>query len=489
MSIKFKLVLSNIAMIIIPIVLTGVLFIALLSSYDYKLSTFKGEKGKLILERNMEKIVSNYIELIYLAQNDADKFNDNKFLKNIEKGISNKSVGLVVIVDNKINYVSKYFKGITIVKNENFDDGHKREFKREFRVNYNEKRLTYYSNDLNFKNGKTGKLFIIFDLNPLTEFVYNFVTHFLNGMLIILFLTTTILTIIVSRSIILPIKKLKFGAEQIKDGNLSFEINENSKDEIGQTCRAFEEMRVRLKEAIENQVKLDEDRVEFIASITHDLKTPITAIKGYIEGIMDGIADTPEKLDKYTKTIYSKAVDMDKLIDNLTFYSNKTLNKIPFNYTILNIKRFLEDFVDENSLELENKDIILNTKFDINDDVKVKVDIEKLKRVMLNIVNNSVKYMDKDKKIIKIDLKLLNNKIIIGIHDNGIGVNEEYIDHIFEKFYRADPSRNTSRGGSGLGLAISKQIIEEHQGRIWAKSIYKQSMSVFFELDEYGKLG
>lgn len=108
---------------------------------------------------------------------------------------------------------------------------------------------------------------------------------------------------------------------------------------------------------------------------------------------------------------------------------------------------------------------------------------------MLNIVNNSVKYMDKDKKIIKIDLKHKNNKIIIGIHDNGIGVNEEYIDHIFEKFYRADPSRNTSRGGSGLGLAISKQIIEEHQGRIWAKSIYKQSMSVFFELDEYGKLG
>ena len=155
--------------------------------------------------------------------------------------------------------------------------------------------------------------------------------------------TNCLLAFIVSQSIIRPLKKLKYGAEQIKEGNLTFVIDEKSGDEVGQVCRAFEQMRQKLKAALEQQIKYDEERNEFIASISHDLKTPITSIKGHIDGLKDGVADTPEKTDKYMDIIYKKVIDMDRLINDLTFYSHQTMKKVPFNFSKVNLKVFIED--------------------------------------------------------------------------------------------------------------------------------------------------
>ena len=145
------------------------------------------------------------------------------------------------------------------------------------------------------------------------------------SVLLILLLTAGMLTIWNYRSIITPIKKLEMATQNIKEGNLDFTLEIDSNDEIGELCQNFEEMRQRLKDSAEEKLASEKENRVLISNIAHDLKTPITAVKGYSEGLMDGVADTPEKRDKYIKTIYNKANEMDLLLNELTLYSRLIL--------------------------------------------------------------------------------------------------------------------------------------------------------------------
>ena len=160
--------------------------------------------------------------------------------------------------------------------------------------------------------------------------------------LIAVVLTTAFLILWIYRSVSVPLEKLQRAARNIKEGNLDFEIKAESNDEIGQLCQDFEEMRLRLKAQAEEKVAFDRENKELISNISHDLKTPITAIKGYVEGIMDGVADTPEKMDRYIRTIYNKANEMNLLINELTLYSKIDTNRIPYNFTTISAKDILQ---------------------------------------------------------------------------------------------------------------------------------------------------
>ena len=170
--------------------------------------------------------------------------------------------------------------------------------------------------------------------------------------LIIVFFTAALLVYWVYRTVSVPLAKLQEAAQNIKDGNLDFEISAEADDEFGELCRDFEEMRLRLKANAEEKVEFDRENKELISNISHDLKTPITAIKGYVEGIMDGVADTPEKMDKYIKTIYNKANEMDLLINELTLYSKIDTNRIPYNFTTISAKNYFLDCAEDLYLEL-----------------------------------------------------------------------------------------------------------------------------------------
>ena len=200
------------------------------------------------------------------------------------------------------------------------------------------------------------------------------------------------------------------------------------------------------------------------------MKNPITAIKGYVEGIMDGVADTPEKLNKYICTIYNKANDMSHLIEELTFYSKIDTNRIPYTFNKINIDQYFRDCVEEMKLDLEEKNIEM-TYFNYTDeDIIIIADAEQLKKVVNNIIGNSVKYLDKKKGIINIRIKDAGDFVQVEIEDNGKGIAIKDLPYIFDRFYRTDASRNSSQGGSGIGLSIVKKIIEDHGGRIWATS-------------------
>lgn len=315
-----------------------------------------------------------------------------------------------------------------------------------------------------------GQLFVLHQFNRFGPEVRAVMIQMLvTGVMILIFVCAA-LTLWVYRSVLRPLSKLQEATRKIRDGNLDFTLEVEEDDEIGELCQDFEEMRIRLKENAEEKIQYDIENKELISNISHDLKTPITAIKGYVEGIMDGVASSPEKLDKYIRTIYNKANDMDRLIDELTFYSKIDTNKIPYEFNKINVNSYFGDCVEEVELDMDSRNIELGYFNYVSDDVVVIADAEQMKRVINNIISNSVKYMDKPKGIINIRIKDVGDFIQIEIEDNGRGIAAKDLPCIFDRFYRTDSSRNSSQGGSGIGLSIVRKIVEDHGGRIWATS-------------------
>ena len=315
----------------------------------------------------------------------------------------------------------------------------------------------------------------------------SFLKHFTLIMIATLILTSIIITFWIKRDIYNPVKEISVAMQSIADGNFDYRLPETRDDEIGQLFGNYEQMRLRLKENAEEKAENEKKQKELVSNISHDLKTPITSIKGYVEGIMDGVANTPEKMDKYIKTIYNKANDMDRLINELTTYSGIDSNKIPYHFHILNISDYFSDCIEEIGLDLESKNIHLNYTNLAPPDTCVVADPEQMKKVINNIISNSVKYMGHDKGMINISIIDDNESVKIEIEDNGKGIASKDIGNIFERFYRTDASRNSLQGGSGIGLSIVKKIVEDHGGYVWATSKEGEGTCMHFVLRKYMK--
>ena len=306
--------------------------------------------------------------------------------------------------------------------------------------------------------------------------------------LVILIFTSVSVGLWIYRSVATPLVKLRKATQNIKDGNLDFVLDVEGADEFAELCRDFEEMRRRLKESAEEKLVLDKENKELISNISHDLKTPITAVKGYVEGIMDGVADTPEKMDRYVRTIYNKTVEMDHLINELTFFSKIDTNRIPYTFSKLNVEDYFSDCAEEVGLELETRGIQLCYANYVDSDVQVIADGEQIRRVIHNIISNAIKYMDKGKGmkgIIQIRVKDVGDFVQVEIEDNGKGIAAKDLPYIFDRFYRTDVSRNSAKGGSGIGLSIVRKILEDHGGKVWATSREDIGTIMYFVLRKY----
>ena len=304
---------------------------------------------------------------------------------------------------------------------------------------------------------------------------------------IILVFTALSVGLWIYRSIAVPLVKLKKATKNIKEGNLDFVLEVEGNDEFSQLCQDFEEMRKRLKESTEEKILMDKENKELISNISHDLKTPITAVKGYVEGIMDGVADTPEKMDRYVRTIYNKTNEMDHLINELTFYSKIDTNRIPYTFSKLNVEDYFSDCAEELGLEMEmeTRGIELVYANYVEKGVQVIADGEQIRRVIHNIVSNAIKYMEKPRGIIQLRVKDVGDFIQVEIEDNGKGIAAKDLPYIFDRFYRTDVSRNSSKGGSGIGLSIVKKIMEDHGGKVWATSRLGIGTIMYFVLRKY----
>lgn len=327
-----------------------------------------------------------------------------------------------------------------------------------------------YPNYVAHKDGTWGIVYLLAETNRMLPEVQDYLVSFRIMSLVIIALMVVCLIIWVDKCFFAPMRKLCKAMKTITEGNLACEVKEDYEEELGGLCRDFENMRIHLKEAIDDKMRYDRDTKELISNISHDLKTPLTTIKGYVEGILDGVADSPDKMDRYLKTVYNKANDMERLIGELTLYSKIDTNEIPYNFIKINVKAYFDDCAEEIRTELESRNFVLTYLNYVPDDVCLIADPEQLYRVINNIISNSIKYNNKARGVINIRVREEKEYIHLEIEDNGQGVSPEEAGRIFERFYRTDASRNSRTGGSGIGLSIVKKIVEAHGGTIWAVS-------------------
>ena len=266
-----------------------------------------------------------------------------------------------------------------------------------------------------------------------------------------------------------PIVNLSRDAVRLADGELNIPVGGSAVKEIGQLCESVEKLRLKLCESVYDKKRYDENRKFLISGISHDLKTPITAVRGYIEGVLDGVVAGEEKRRKYLEAAIKKNDTIKTMIEDLLLYSKLDLNQIPFDITEVSAKKYTEQLIEDahRGFELENK--TLEFECDLGENVKIAIDTERFKRVISNITDNAKKNILPESGKVKITLRETKKTVIIEIADNGTGINEKDLQNIFNRFYRGDNARKND-GSSGLGLTIAKQIVTGHGGRIWATS-------------------
>lgn len=277
-----------------------------------------------------------------------------------------------------------------------------------------------------------------------------------------------------------PVNQLDMAAQRIAGGDLENPILYRREDEFKRVCNSFDFMQKHLKEEMEKNKAYEKARTEMVSGISHDLRTPLTSVKGYIKGMLDGIANTEEKRKQYLEIAYRKSCDMDVLLSKLFYFSKLETGNMPFFKQNTNMSEFLFQYAEAKKGEFIAKKADIFFAQQITGECVCYIDKEQMKRVFDNLVENSLKYSGCEKTDICIQLKEDEKTVQIIFRDNGKGMDNEKIEHIFEQFYRADESRNSECDGNGLGLYVCRYIIKEHKGTIRAAN--KNGFQIIMEL-------
>jgi signal transduction histidine kinase len=299
--------------------------------------------------------------------------------------------------------------------------------------------------------------------------------------LVSLFILGSLLLVrLISRDILVPLKELNHAAEKIMKGNLDFEIHYNRNDEMGRFISVFKMMRDKLKESLAKQEAYERSRKKLIANISHDLRTPLTSIRGYVEGLQDGMVHDKEKYDRYLAVIKDKTNKLDKRIEDLFQFSQLELGEQVTDYKVIDSQELLEAILSPIEMEFNDfpTNLLIYRPFP---SLPVHIDYHQMVQVFDNLIDNAKKYAGTYSEI-TIKAKKERETIRISISDNGIGIQREDMPNLFERFYQGEKSRSREFGGIGLGLAICKQIVEEHGGHIGAHSRLGKGTEFYFTL-------
>ena len=282
-----------------------------------------------------------------------------------------------------------------------------------------------------------------------------------------------------TKRIIEPLEPLNEGVRQIHDSNFAYRISYQNDDEFRPICDAFNEMAAKLETSNAQKRKDEANRRELIAGISHDLRTPLTSIKGYLEGLETGVASTDEMRDKYFSIIKSKAADMEHIIEQLFLFSKLDMDEFPLAMRRVDISLAVSDMVEDSASEYASRGLLINLG-DLPKNVFICADVLLMRNVVINILENSVKYKKADQGSMEITGSVAGNFCLLRLADNGPGVDADMLPKLFDVFYRTDPSR--SKLGSGLGLAISEKIIERMGGSIYAEESTGGGLAIVIRL-------
>ena len=270
-----------------------------------------------------------------------------------------------------------------------------------------------------------------------------------------------------SEQVLAPLSALRSASAAIREGDLNHALSVRAQDEVGMACADFERMRQDLKRAKAEEIRYEHNRKELIAGISHDLRTPLTALKGYVSGLRDGIAQTPVKRQHYLDMMHESVETLEHLVESLFLFSKLDLGKVPFHLERLHLAPYLEHFVAEQRAAFR-ADTELSLRAPAARDLAL-VDPMQFARVLRNLLDNSRKYRTGAKARVEILLEHHAGTIQLTWRDHGRGVKEEHLARLFASFYRTDEARSNVADGSGLGLAIAKAIITAMQGSIRAE--------------------
>lgn len=483
MRLSTKLKISFGFLIILPVALFGTVLFSItkiqLHRIQEKYGIYDALMNPVLLSNEMCR--QEYEEISQTAEDNPSKLRDLNYLNAINNRISKRNAYIVVIEDNDIMYQGKEISDelrAKLIESQNHNSEIRSAYLRDFNVLAS--RVSYMIDSHTY-----GTVYFVISFAEILPQIKKLLFDTMISVIIILILTSGAFTMWIYRSTVRPINKLRLATNNIKNGNLDFDMDVEGNNEFAELCKDFDNMRKRLKYNAEENVRRDSESKELISNISHDLKTPITAIKGYVEGIMDGVADTDEKMDRYIRTIYTKACDMDNLINELTFYAKVDSDKINYNFIKLNLTEYFNDCIDEIGVDLESRNIELKYINELDKETAIVADPEQFKCVINNIINNSMKYMEINNGVVEVHLYNEGDDVHIDISDNGKGISQKDIGHIFDRFYRSDTSRNSRTGGSGIGLSIVKKIIIDHGGSITAESIPYEKTTIKIILDRY----
>ncbi len=485
MKVRQKILIAFVAILLVPGILMFVVGMLSFNGIEKKLGTVSGHASVLFepIQAFTEITDSEYNELCVTADFYPERFTSDTRLKSINDALTKKYSYLAVMkggesyfvgdAENFALYGEKILKAVE--GSSEIPDG--------IVVSDDKFQMIVKMHEINFEDGDTGSCIIVTKVSEAAgEFITRAAVGIFVGFLVCL-CGTALLYKWVDDSIIKPLDTLKVATRKIGSGDLNFTLKRDKQDEIGQLCSDFEEMRRHLKTQIDQTEHYEQDIREMISNVSHDLKTPLTTIKGYAEGLLDGVADSKEKRDKYLKTIVVKAGDMTLLVDELSYYSKLDNNKLPYKFEKVNAVGYFGDCAEEYKTELEMKDFDVSFVSEIDPATLVVIDCEQIRRVMNNIIGNSVKYRTNDiHGEIEIRLTDSGDSVRVSVTDNGIGISKEEQSHVFERFYRADKSRTSGRAGTGIGLAIVEKIIKEHKGRVFVKSEIGKGTTMSFTI-------
>lgn len=448
MNIRTRIITAFLSLLIVPL-LVVILGLVLINT---NIIPVPGYEALSELNANVDTITSFFNENIDLI------YDSEELHKNIEPLVS-KSIRRIVAFDNNqivIYDSNREFEGDSfnrsLIETEEFNDSDS--FKSETYIVDGERivgSLIFYPN--------------------LSGSVILKMLFYLPLILIGLFVATiiammVILSKVLTDGILRPLNELNYAADRISSGDLDYEMKYTKDNEIGKFCNEFEKMRLRLKYVLEKQNRYEKSRKELIASISHDLKTPLTSIKGYIEGLQDGIVQDKETYDRYLSVIHQKTLRLNHLIDDLFMFSKLELNEFQIDLHNVSSSEMLERIIREEEIDFSGLDItlIVERPFPVN---MLRVDEKRILQIIDNLLSNSAKFT---KSFVRVSANLNNNYYEICVEDDGIGIAKDDIPFIFDHFYKADKSRADNPTGTGLGLAICKQLAEAHGGTISVSS-------------------
>lgn len=315
------------------------------------------------------------------------------------------------------------------------------------------------------------------------SYLQSYLLKFVIGFILIFLLFTVcvngVLSCWISKSVLIPLKKLERGTKEIQEGNLDTEIDYGKQDEFGRVCRNFDEMRIHLKESVDQRLKDEKRKKELIAGISHDLRTPLTSIMGYVDGLLDGIANTPEKQTRYLKAIQKRTRDLYRLVENLSEYNRLENGSFHYQMEPVDLKDFIRKYLSSYEEEARRNQVAVYVQYPERE-CTVMLDQNEWKRVLDNLFTNTTRYREKESSLVEITIGATAETVELVFADDGPGVPEDSLESIFESFYRVDEARSHSEEGSGIGLAVVKEIISGHGGTVQAEN--RDGLALVIEL-------